>query len=70
MEGSRVAALLLQCNCYCKSVSVWQAGRQGRRNKTGRDDLTRLFLAPECTYLFELTWMEQTIAAAHLRPGP
>lgn len=52
MEGSRVAAVL-QCYCYCKSISVWQAGWQaGRRNETGRDPLDAAIFSPRpsCTY--------------------
>lgn len=49
----RCSAAVLQCYCYCKSISVWQAGWQaGRRNETGRDPLDAAIFSPRpsCTY--------------------
>lgn len=40
------SAAVLQCYCYCKSISVWQAGSSGRRNKTSRDALDAAIFSP------------------------
>lgn len=48
---SCIAAAVQLLSQISQCLAGWQAGR---RNKTSRDDLTRLFLAPECTSTYLL----------------